>query len=63
MAWNINGYNVFETAIELAIIWIIIFLAFRFLQGTRGGGVIRGLFILLLPLLVAPNASIPIGRV
>jgi diadenylate cyclase len=50
MAWNINGYNVFETAIELAIIWIIIFLAFRFLQGTRGGGVIRGLFILLLPL-------------
>lgn len=52
MAWNINGYNVFETAIELAIIWIIIFLAFRFLQGTRGGGVIRGLFILLLPLLL-----------
>jgi diadenylate cyclase len=32
------------------IIWIIIFFAFRFLQGTRGGGVIRGLVILLLPL-------------
>jgi diadenylate cyclase len=50
MTWNINGYNVLETLIELSVIWIIIFFAFRFLQGTRGGGVIRGLFILLLPL-------------
>jgi diadenylate cyclase len=50
MDWNINGYYVLETIIELSIIWIIIFFAFRFLQGTRGGGVIRGLFILLLPL-------------
>ncbi len=50
MDWNINGYNVLETVIELSIIWIIVYYAFRFLQGTRGGGVIRGLFILLLPL-------------
>ncbi len=50
MDWNINGYYVLETVIELSIIWIILFLAFGFLQGTRGGGVIRGLFILLLPL-------------
>ena len=50
MSWNINGYNVLETVIELSIIWIIIFYAFRFLQGTRGGVVIRGLIVLLLPL-------------
>jgi diadenylate cyclase len=50
MTWTIFGYEVFETVIELLIIWIIIFYAFRFLQGTRGGGVIRGLVILLLPL-------------
>ncbi len=50
MTWDIYGYNILETLIELSVIWIIIFFAFRFLQGTRGGGVIRGLFILLLPL-------------
>ena len=50
MRWDINGYNVLETLIELSVIWIIIFFAFRFLQGTRGGGVIRGLFIVIVPL-------------
>ena len=39
-----------ETIIELLIIWMSVFLAFRFLQGTRGGGVIRGLVVLLAPL-------------
>ena len=41
MRWDINGYNVPETLIELSVIWIIVFFAFRFLQGTRGGGVRR----------------------
>ena len=50
MTWNIFGYDVFETLIELLIIWLSVFLAFRFLQGTRGGGVIRGLIVLLAPL-------------
>jgi len=50
MTWTIFGYDVFETIIELLIIWLSVFLAFRFLQGTRGGGVIRGLVILLFPL-------------
>jgi diadenylate cyclase len=55
MRLDINGYNVPETLIELSVIWIIIFFAFRFLQGTRGGGVIRGLFILLVPLWLLLN--------
>jgi len=50
MTWTIFGYDVFETIIELLIIWMVVFLAFRFLQGTRGGGVIRGLVVLLFPL-------------
>ena len=50
MRLDINGYNVPETLIELSVIWIIVFFAFRFLQGTRGGGVIRGLFIVIVPL-------------
>jgi diadenylate cyclase len=32
--------------IELAVIWVGVYLVFRFLQGTRGAGVIRGLGIL-----------------
>ena len=55
MTWDIYGYNILETLIELSVIWIIIFFAFRFLQGTRGGGVIRGLFILLVPLWLLLN--------
>ncbi len=50
MPLNINGYNVPETLIELSVIWIIIYFAFRFLKVTRGGGVIRGLFIVIVPL-------------
>ena len=50
MTWKISGYEVFEATIEIIVIWLIVFLAFRFLQGTRGGGVIRGLVIILLPL-------------
>ena len=55
MTWNLIGLVVFpflQTLIELLIIWMCVFLAFRFLQGTRGGGVIRGLMILLVPLLL-----------
>ena len=50
MSWTIFGYDVFETIIELLVIWLSVFMAFRFLQGTRGGGVIRGLVIILFPL-------------
>ena len=35
-----------EILIELGVIWLGVYLVFRFLQGTRGAGVIRGLGIL-----------------
>ncbi|MDP6542014.1 MAG: diadenylate cyclase [Phycisphaerales bacterium] len=50
MAWPFNGYEVFETFVELLVIWFCVFFTLRFLQGTRGGGVIRGLIVLLVPL-------------
>ena len=50
MTGTIFGYDVLETLVELLIIWMSVFLVFRFLQGTRGGPVIRGLVILLVPL-------------
>jgi diadenylate cyclase len=50
MSWNIFGYDVLETIIELLVIGVCVFFALRFLQGTRGGGVIRGLIVLIVPL-------------
>ena len=41
-----------EILIELAVIWIVVYLVFRFLQGTRGAGVIRGLGFLGVLLMV-----------
>ena len=41
-----------EILIELAVIWIGVYLVFRFLQGTRGAGVIRGLGFLGVVLMV-----------
>ena len=52
MVWIIPSGDVFEILVELVIIWMCVFLAFRFLQGTRGAGVIIGLVILLIPLLL-----------
>ena len=50
MFWPFTGYDPFETIVELLVIGVCIFFALRFLQGTRGGGVIRGLIVLFIPL-------------
>lgn len=50
MGWILFGYEVFEAFAELLVIGVCVFFVFRFLQGTRGGGVIRGLIVLLVPL-------------
>ena len=52
MAWTIFGYNVLETIVELLVIGVCVFFALRFLQDTRGGGVIRGLIVLIVPLAI-----------
>ena len=44
------GYEFFETIAELLVIGVCVFFVLRFLQGTRGVGVIRGLIVLLVPL-------------
>jgi diadenylate cyclase len=43
----IRSYELYGALVELAIIWICVFLIFRFLQGTRGAGVVKGLVILI----------------
>jgi diadenylate cyclase len=43
----IRGYPWWEIAVELAVIWLCVWLAFRFLRGTRGAGVVKGFIVLL----------------
>lgn len=43
-----TAYSPVEVLLELAVIWIAIFLVIRFLKGTRGAGIIKGLALLLI---------------
>lgn len=54
-----RNYDLWELLIELGLIWVLVFLVFRFLRGTRGLGVVKGLFIgsLFLLLLYVINFS------
>jgi diadenylate cyclase len=47
-----RSYQWYEVLLEMAVIWICVFLIFRFLRGTRGAGVIKGLTLLLVALTV-----------
>lgn len=48
----IRGYQLHEIILEMAVIWVGVFLVFRFLRGTRGAGVIKGFTLLLIVLTV-----------
>lgn len=43
----INSYNLLEVMVELGVIWICVYLIFRFLRGTRGAGVVKGFLVLI----------------
>ena len=47
-----RGYPTWEVIIELAIIWACVYLVFRFLQGTRGAGVIKGFAVMIILLVL-----------
>jgi diadenylate cyclase len=42
-----TSYPPLELIVEMGVIWLCVFLAFRFLRGTRGAGVVKGFAILL----------------
>jgi len=44
---RLNSYSKIEVAIELAIIWLVVFIIVRFLRDTGGAGIIKGLALLL----------------
>jgi diadenylate cyclase len=43
----IRSYELHEVVLELALIWLGVYLVFRFLRGTRGAGIIKGLAVML----------------
>jgi diadenylate cyclase len=48
---RIEGYlqtEPLEVLVELAVIWIVVYVIFRFLRGTRGARVIKGLALILI---------------
>lgn len=43
----LRSYSLYEVILELAVIWFCVYVIFRFLRGTRGAGIIKGVAILL----------------
>jgi len=42
------GYDLIEVAIELSIIAVIVYIAYRFIRGTRAAGAFKGVLVVLL---------------
>ncbi len=62
-----RGYPTWEVLLELAIIWSCVYMVFRFLQGTRGAGVIKGFAVVVVLLvlgfqLIGESSSV-LGRI
>jgi diadenylate cyclase len=45
---RLNAYAAWEVLVELAIIWIMVYVVLRFLQGTRAARAIKGLIFVLI---------------
>lgn len=50
---RVSTYNPVDVVIEMAVIWIILYGIVRFVRGTRAAGALRGMFVLLLMLVLA----------
>lgn len=45
---RIEGYPVAEVVFELVVLWVVVYLVVRFLRGTRGARVAKGIALLLI---------------
>jgi diadenylate cyclase len=50
----IRSYHLYQVIIEMAVIWVCVYVVFRFLRGMRGAGLLKGLIVafVLLTLLI-----------
>lgn len=49
---RLQAYSPWQVAVELVIIWILVYAVVRFVQGTRAAGALKGMLVLLVVLLV-----------
>ncbi|MBL8764754.1 MAG: TIGR00159 family protein [Phycisphaerae bacterium] len=45
---RLQAYPGWQVAVELLVIWLVVYAAYRFLQGTRAAGIIKGFVVVLL---------------
>lgn len=50
---RLDGYSAWKLAVQLVLIWLVVFTVFRFLRGTRGARALQGLFLVLVVAMVA----------
>jgi diadenylate cyclase len=49
---RLTAYPVWEIALELAIIWLLAWMIWRFVEGTRAAGALKGILLILLGFLL-----------
>ncbi len=54
---RLNSYPWWGIAVELVLIWLVVYAIVRFVQGTRAAGALKGIFILLLIVFVLVLAT------
>ncbi len=54
---RLTKYPPLEVAVEVALIWIIVWGIVRFVQGTRAAGALKGLFVVLLVVTIASRVA------
>jgi diadenylate cyclase len=45
---RLRSYSGLQVAIELAVIWVVVFLVFKFVQGTRAAGALKGTIVVVI---------------
>jgi len=45
---RLANYSPFEVLVELGVIWAVVFVVWRFVEGTRAAGAVRGIIVLVL---------------
>ncbi|MFO0832249.1 MAG: diadenylate cyclase CdaA [Phycisphaerales bacterium] len=52
LASRLTTYPWWQVAVEFAVIWIVVYLIVRFVQGTRAAGALKGLLVILVVLTI-----------
>lgn len=45
---RLSTYPAWQVLVELLVIWVVVYVIFRFVQGTRAAGALKGLLVLLI---------------